>query len=539
MTCRSSYCAHSLLALFTSAAVLDAQASLGVIEGAAPGDNVIQVAPITDINGDGIQDLAIFSAAGIGPAVGVLLHSGVPPHPRLGEILGPQFTFRVSDESFAVIGDYDGDGHSDVAYREGSSAGHYVQLYNARTLQFLARFDDPGVNQWGFIVGGVGDIDGNGHDDLLVGGEDSTFHVYGGPNGNLIRTHVGIGAYGNSFALLGDLDGDGVRDFAIGSGGASRVWVLSGATGAELMQLSRHPVDGFGHALADAGDMNGDGVPDVIVGAPCSPAFTCPRNYVYVLSGVDGSEIWRIEGDRPERDDRFGMDVHGAGDINGDGVPDFAVGTRVNQGNYPMYADFYSGRTATLLWRFRESNPFSDFVGFPRILPDLDGDGLGEFAYAEPRAAFTATLAGRIWLFRGRHGDADRYCPSTPNSSGAVGRLLWQGPISVGHTEAGVRVETGLAGSFAQVVYGVPQSGVPFGNGSLCIGGTTLYRWGPPLLLDGTGAAQRAVDWTAGPHVTGPGAWLPGAAFGLQAVYRDAVGARFDTTGALRIVFAP
>jgi len=64
-------------------------------------------------------------------------------------------------------------------------------------------------------------------------------------------------------------------------------------------------------------------------------------------------------------------------------------------------------------------------------------------------------------------------------------------------------------------------------------------RWGPPLPLGGTGVAQRAVDWTAGPHVTGPGAWPPGTAFGLQAVYRDAVGARFDTTDAVRIVFAP
>jgi hypothetical protein len=109
----------------------------------------------------------------------------------------------------------------------------------------------------------------------------------------------------------------------------------------------------------------------------------------------------------------------------------------------------------------------------------------------------------------------------------------------VGHTEQRLVVGNAVSSSFAQLFYGTPQNGVPFGDGLLCAGGH-LYRLHAPFPLDASGAGARTIDWTVGPHLAGSGAWLPGSTFGLQVVYRDVGlpgGAGFNTTNALRIVF--
>ena len=104
------------------------------------------------------------------------------------------------------------------------------------------------------------------------------------------------GQLGASLSTLGDLDADGIADFAVGdtgynasgAAGSGQVLILSGADGSTLHTLSGTPAAGqaFGKALA-ALDANGDGISDLAVGASGG------NGAVWIYSGVDGSVLQR------------------------------------------------------------------------------------------------------------------------------------------------------------------------------------------------------------------------------------------------------
>ena len=135
------------------------------------------------------------------------------------------------------------------------------------------------------------------------------------------------GEYGRTACGLGDVDGDGVADYAAGApyakvGGApfaGKVRAHSGADG-KVLWLAAHPRANeiFGSRLARIGDVNGDGADDVAVGGD---------NVFQVLSGVAGSLIHDVP-----TAGAFGLDD--VGDLDGDGVDDFAVGGAPLRYNY-------------------------------------------------------------------------------------------------------------------------------------------------------------------------------------------------------------
>jgi len=109
-----------------------------------------------------------------------------------------------------------------------------------------------------------------------------------------------------------------------------RAFVLSGATGAPLRTLmAPDPINEalFGLSVAGVGDVNGDTIPDLAVGAPGVNALGVSRSgRAYLFSGADGSLIRAIDPPAPDGGARFGFVVAATGDLDGDGAGDLVVG---------------------------------------------------------------------------------------------------------------------------------------------------------------------------------------------------------------------
>ncbi|MBM3986040.1 MAG: hypothetical protein FJ296_10195, partial [Planctomycetes bacterium] len=217
------------------------------------------------------------------------------------------------------------------------------------SLSALAAAQTPQVLEQGFADGdrlgaalAVGDdLDGDGVPELLVGapalpGSDSSpgyAVALSGATGALVHrllTSSDADQFGFAVAAAGDADGDGLRDLLVGNpgsgplpgGGEARLF--SGATGALLAVLTGGTTDSwdaFGHATCDAGDLTGDGAPDFALGAP-SLSGEQP-GFVRVF-GADAAPLFDVPGDAAG--EQFGFALAAAGDVDLDGVPDLLVG---------------------------------------------------------------------------------------------------------------------------------------------------------------------------------------------------------------------
>ncbi len=240
---------------------------------------------------------------------------------------------------------------------------------------------------FGFSVDGVGDVNGDGRGDFVVGVVDAVTNnsltgaarVFSGSDGSLLYNFAGdanFDQFGISVAGVGDLNGDGRGDLAVGASdaiGFGKVRVISGATGGTLFDVPGLAVNGgFGTSVAPAGDVNDDGTPDLIIGSPYGNEDT---GQARIVSGVDGSEIRTLFGSAPGG--LFGFSVSGAGDYDNDGHADVLIGSPRTQENGPDTgsARVYSGKTGSLLDTFVGPTSDDQFGFSVDAAGDLDNDG--------------------------------------------------------------------------------------------------------------------------------------------------------------------
>ena len=162
-----------------------------------------------------------------------------------------------------------------------------------------------------------------------------------GTNGFQINGEAAGDASGCSVASAGDVNGDGFDDLIVGGGGAHVVFGQAGGFAAEIELSDLDGTNGFqisgaGGPVASAGDVNGDGFDDLIVGAwRRSERNDSGASYVVFgqaggfaaeieLSDLDGTNGFQISGEAAG--DHSGWSVASAGDVNGDGFDDLIVG---------------------------------------------------------------------------------------------------------------------------------------------------------------------------------------------------------------------
>ena len=229
---------------------------------------------------------------------------------------------------------------------------------------------------FGEVVAGAGDVDGDGVPDLIVGAghEDpgnspdlaGRAYVFSGQDGSLLLELVSPneeadGVFGDSVGGAGDVNRDGFADVIVGAPGegpgtrAGRTYVISGKDGSliwELTSPNEGPGDGsFGDSVAGAGDTNQDGFVDLIVGAHEEEPDGSPRDAgrTYVFSGRDGSLLLELKSPNEEEESHFGYSVASLGDLNQDGAPDLLIGAPF-EGPPSGGAYVFSGRDGRLIF---------------------------------------------------------------------------------------------------------------------------------------------------------------------------------------------
>ena len=317
--------------------------------------------------------------------------------------------------SVAELGDVSGDGVPDFAVSGIAGDVGIVRIFSGVSGRELYTIEsmDPGAD-FGEDrnVVGVGDLDGDGVGEIAVATpwgtafvDDGFFEIYRGDDGSFLRNHFGVGldSLGNEIASLGDLDGDGVSDYAAcnfekGDEGGY-VAVYSGAGGEELARLTSTEPLRF-YSIAGPGDLNSDGRADLALGL-WSEVDPWRRGQVRVLSGAlfgtvgapGGSldldsaaaramillEVDGRSGDEapPNGFEALGMGVDRVGDVNNDGVPDVGAGTGPDDD-----AVILSGADGSRLQECLsdEVKLLQQFFVETAGIGDLDGDGVRDVA---------------------------------------------------------------------------------------------------------------------------------------------------------------
>lgn len=351
-----------------------------------------------DVDGDGRSDW-LAGASSDGAVGSATIRSGLDGgelRRHDGESSGGLMGYAVE-----LLGDVDGDGVADYVVSspfyfdpiQQQTAGKIYVYSGASGALIWSKVGFGDYRQWGYVLTYVGDADGDGIGDFIVnknaGGtvQGGRVELTSGADGSVLWFVDGLNrldSLGKFVVRVSDVDGDGLVDVAItvpfessGTGLHGRVTLLSGRTGAELWTVWGDNADEFARFLANAGDYDGDGFDDVAVGAPT--AGSSNEGEIRFLSGVDGSQLGVIVGDHPFEE--LGWEFSPGFDADGDGDLDLAAVDRDTSTTHTLFLyDEHSSQQLAQIWTGVD---VLDFDGIAKA-GDLDQDGFADLIVGLP-----------------------------------------------------------------------------------------------------------------------------------------------------------
>lgn len=325
-------------------------------DGAAAGDAFgYSISISCDLNGDGRADFLVGApnadTAGFANAGKAYVYSGLD-----GTLLFVKSVLSINAQcgfSLSGTGDANGDGRCDfvVGAPGFNSIAGTVSLWSGANGSLIRQYTPPvATGQFGFSVADAGLVNGDTRNDVIIGapnanGAVGAAYVYSPDNNTPIYSKNGTDwpvfgeNFGDAVTGLGDIDGDGRGEFMIGEpgatpasqNGAGKAYLYSGISGAEFRShTGTGGMEFFGDFLGAVGDVDGDTTMDYAVGRR--------TGLTQVFSGRTGANLTNRAGAKS---------VGTAGDLDGDsrsevmyGVPTSAPMGLPNAGS--VYIDHYS-----------------------------------------------------------------------------------------------------------------------------------------------------------------------------------------------------
>ena len=446
-----------------------------VIEGGSNGDLLGSSLSGGDLNEDGYSDVIAGAPGNLSSAGRAQVHAGSSAGVQTflaAQINCSSTAGALCGQSVAYVGDINVDGYGDFVV--GAPNEFYTQAGDGMVFVYVGGptitnlptpwtvvYSNAFIAGAGFgtTVAAAGDVNGDGAADFLVGAPNATdfggtvnaaglAELFLGDTTNTASISSGYswgGAetnerVGASLAGLGDVNGTGFADVAIGhpgqNGGGGAVYITFGEQlfgtapqqGITGSQVSAE----FGAAVAAAGDVNGDGFADLLVGASQWDNGQIDEGRVFWYSGEpaappDYPSVLSLGG---ASNDQVGSRVAGAGDVNGDGFQDVLVtgylvdgGGGVDSGAMYVHHGSATGINSTPEFAI-DGSASSDRLGRGADgVGDVNGDGYDDVAVGIYNSnAGGAANTGEVQVYYGSATGLTSnvgysYAPTTPNSN--------------------------------------------------------------------------------------------------------------------------